>query len=63
MSVPNTEKAKKAKSKEKKAASKVATLNKESPKTKFTEDDFIALEKGIFPRKDKVIDYIYKDPK
>jgi hypothetical protein len=46
-----------------KAASKVATLNKESPKTKFTEDDFIALEKGIFPRKDKVIDYIYDDPK
>jgi hypothetical protein len=58
--VLNTEK---PKNKEKKAASKVATLNKKSPQTKFTEDDFIALEKGIFPRKDKVIDYIYDDPK
>lgn len=41
-----------------KASFKVELSNKKLPKTKFTEDDFIALEKGIFPRKDKVIDYI-----
>jgi hypothetical protein len=60
MKALNTEK---PKNRGKEAAFKVAQSKKKSIKTKFTEDDFIALEKGIFPRKDKVIDYIYDDQK
>jgi hypothetical protein len=47
-----------------KAAFKVAKLNKESPKAKFTEDDFIVIDKSLLPiREDVIIDRIYKRSK